>query len=67
MKKLFLKAVLLGWLAMGLLTQSVSGQSDPTGKRRVTSTYAITNATVITAPGQTGTKATVLFKDGVIL
>lgn len=67
MKQLFLKAGLLGWLAMGLLTQSVSGQSDPTGKRRVTSTYAITNATVITAPGQTGTKATVLFKDGVIL
>lgn len=67
MKKLFLKAGLLGWLAMGLLTQSVWGQSDPTGKRRVTSTYAITNATVITAPGQTGTKATVLFKDGVIL
>ncbi len=67
MKKLFLKAAMLGWLAMGLLTQSVWGQSDPTGKRRVTSTFAITNATVITGPGQTGTKATVLFKDGVIL
>lgn len=52
---------------MGILMQSAWGQSDPTGKRRVTSTFAITNATVITAPGQTGTKATVLFKDGVIL
>lgn len=67
MKKLFLKAGLLGWLAMGLLSQSVWGQSDPTGKRRVTSTFAITNATVISAPGQAGTKATILFKDGVIL
>lgn len=67
MKKIFLKAGLLGWLAMGILMQSAWGQSDPTGKRRVTSTFAITNATVITAPGQTGTKATVLFKDGVIL
>jgi imidazolonepropionase-like amidohydrolase len=67
MKKLFLKAALLGWLAMGILTQSVWGQSDPTGKRRVTSTFAITNATVITSPGQAGNKATVLFKDGVIL
>lgn len=66
MKKIFLKAGLLGWLAIGLLTQSW-GQSDPSGKRRVTSTFAITNATVIPAPGQAGTKATVLFKDGVIL
>ena len=67
MKKLFLKAGMLGCLAMGILTQTVWGQSDPTGKRRVTSTYAITNATVITTPGQAGTKATVVFKDGVIL
>ncbi|MBS4072122.1 MAG: amidohydrolase family protein [Algoriphagus sp.] len=54
-------------MVMGILSQTVWGQSDPTGKRRVTSTYAITNATVITAPGQAGTKATVIFKDGVIL
>jgi len=67
MKKLFLKASMLGCLVMGILSQTVWGQSDPTGKRRVTSTYAITNATVITAPGQAGTKATVIFKDGVIL
>ncbi|MFC5190637.1 amidohydrolase family protein [Algoriphagus aquatilis] len=67
MKKLFLKASMLGCLVMGILSQTVWGQSDPTGKRRVTSTYAITNATVISAPGQAGTKATVIFKDGVIL
>lgn len=67
MKKLFLKAGMLGCLAIGIFSQTALGQSDPTGKRRITSTYAITNATVIAAPGQTGTKATVLFKDGVIL
>lgn len=67
MRKLFLKSSLLGGLAMVFLTQSVLAQSDPTGKRKVTTTFAITNATVTTAPGQAGTKATVLFKDGVIL
>jgi imidazolonepropionase-like amidohydrolase len=67
MKKLFLKATVLGWLATGIFTHSAWSQSDPSGKRRVTTTFAITNATVFTAPGQTGTKATVLFKDGVIL
>ncbi|MFL0683304.1 MAG: amidohydrolase family protein [Algoriphagus aquaeductus] len=67
MKKQFLKAGWLGLLAAGILTHAAWGQSDPTGKRRVTSTYAITNATVITSPGQPGSKATVVFKDGVIL
>ncbi|MBC6369135.1 amidohydrolase family protein [Algoriphagus sp. AK58] len=66
MKKQFLKAGLLGLLVAGFLTQTTWAQSDPTGKRRVTSTYAITNATVFTSPGQAGTKATVVFKDGVI-
>jgi imidazolonepropionase-like amidohydrolase len=67
MKKQFLKAGVLGLLLAGLLTQNTWGQSDPTGQRRVTSTYAITNATVFASPGQQGTKATVLFRDGVIL
>jgi imidazolonepropionase-like amidohydrolase len=42
-------------------------QSDPTGKKRVTDTYAITNATVFTAPGKAAVKATVLIKDGIIM
>lgn len=67
MKKQFLKAGMLAVLVAGCLTHSVSAQSDPTGKRRVTTTYAITNATVIKAPGDPGSKATILIKDGVIL
>lgn len=67
MKKQFLKAGMLAVLVAGCLTQSVSAQSDPTGKRRVTTTYAITNATVIKSPGDPGSKATILIKDGIIL
>ncbi|MDF2157806.1 amidohydrolase family protein [Algoriphagus sp. CAU 1675] len=67
MKKTFLKASVLGLLITGLISvQSLFAQSDPTGKKPVTSTYAITNATVFTVPGSPGTKATVLIKDGVI-
>lgn len=40
-------------------------QSDPKGQKRVTSTYAITNATVFTSPGS-AVQATVLIKDGLI-
>lgn len=67
MKKQFLKAGMLGLLMAGFLSQTGWAQSDPTGKRRISSTYAITNATIFAAPGQQGTKATVLFRDGVIL
>ncbi|GMQ28416.1 amidohydrolase family protein [Algoriphagus confluentis] len=67
MKKSFLKAGLLGLLVAGFFIQSANAQSDPTGKRRVTGTYAITNATLFPSPGQPGTKSTVLFKDGIIL
>ena len=56
MKKRFLIASLLGLMVTGILIQSASAQSDPTGKRRVTGTYAITNATLFAAPGQPGTK-----------
>lgn len=67
MKKTLLKACVLGLMVTGWIsTGSLFAQSDPSGKKRVTSTYAITNATVITAPGKAGTKATVLIKDGVI-
>lgn len=52
-----------GWLS----TTEVYSQSDPSGKKRITDTYAITNATVFTAPGQSGVKTTVLIKDGLIL
>ncbi len=41
-------------------------QSDPTGERRVTGTYAIKNATVTTKPGNTLTGATIIIKDGII-
>ncbi len=67
MNKQFLKATILGLLVAGWLSQPALGQSDPTGKRRVTSTYAITNATVFKAPGDPGSKSTILIKDGVIL
>mgnify|MGYP005749481097 CR=1 FL=1 len=67
MKKHFLKASLLGLLIAGFISHASWGQSDPTGKRRVTGTYAITNATLFSAPGQAGVKGTVLIKDGVIL
>jgi len=67
MNKQFLMAGMLGLLVAGWLSQAAMAQSDPTGKRRVTSTYAITNATVFKAPGDPGSKATILIKDGVIL
>ncbi|MDP4656033.1 MAG: amidohydrolase family protein [Algoriphagus sp.] len=67
MNKQFLKAGMLGLLVAGWLSQSVWAQSDPTGKRRVTSTYAITNATVFKSPSDPGSKATILIKDGIIV
>lgn len=67
MKKLFLKAGIVGMLMSGFISTAVWSQSDPTGKRRVSDTYAITNATIFAAPGQQGTKSTVLFREGVIL
>lgn len=40
-------------------------QSDPTGEKRVTGTYAIINASVFTSPGSS-TKATVILRNGLI-
>ncbi|AGA79828.1 amidohydrolase, imidazolonepropionase [Echinicola vietnamensis DSM 17526] len=42
------------------------GQSDQTGQRRVTGTYVITNATVITQPGKWLTSTSIVIKDGLI-
>jgi hypothetical protein len=67
MKKQFLKAGIVGLLLSGFLSSTVWSQSDPTGKRRVSDTYAITNATIFAAPGQQGAKGTILFREGVIL
>jgi len=67
MKKELLHAGVFCLLVTGWLPSSVAhAQSDPSGKKRITNTYAITNATVFTAPGQAGMKATVLIKDGLI-
>lgn len=67
MKHQFLKVGIVGLLMSGILSQPGWSQSDPTGKRRVTETYAITNATIFASPGQQGTKGSILFRDGVIL
>lgn len=68
MKRTLLKAGVIGLLVSGWVSSNhVLGQSDPSGKKRITDTYAITNATVFTAPGKAGTKATVLIQDGIIL
>lgn len=68
MKKTLLKAGVIGLLVSGWVSSNFAfGQSDPSGKKRITDTYAITNATVFTAPGKAGIKATVLIQDGLIL
>lgn len=51
---------------LGLSTTGLLAQSDPTGERRVTGTYAITNATVIATPGSAASKATIIIKNGLI-
>src|SRR5690554_4620827 len=59
----FLSVAMAGVLS--LFSSSLLAQSDPTGGRRVTGTYAITNATVVAAPGSTR-KATIIVKNGLI-
>lgn len=63
-KQKTLRSVLL--LLLSVCTLQLAAQSDPTGKSAVTRTFAITNATVIPAPGQEITGATVVIKDGLI-
>ncbi|TVP53255.1 MAG: amidohydrolase, partial [Mongoliibacter sp.] len=45
---------------------TVMAQSDPTGERRITGTYAIKNASITTSAGTTVENATILIKDGLI-
>ncbi|WP_225587031.1 amidohydrolase family protein [Algoriphagus sp. Y33] len=67
MKKQLLYAGVFCMLVTGFLSSTMAhAQSDPSGKKRITDTYAITNATVFTAAGEKGTKATVLIKNGLI-
>ena len=67
MKKELLRAGVFCLLVAGWFSSTLAyAQSDPSGKKRITATYAITNATVFTAPGKSGMKATVLIKDGLI-
>src|SRR5690554_5194658 len=47
------------------LSFTALAQSDPTGTKRVTDTYAITGATVFSAPGISG-RATIIIKNGLI-
>ncbi|MCH7401193.1 amidohydrolase family protein [Belliella kenyensis] len=49
-----------------ILSLKTHAQSDPSGTRRVSSSYAITNATITTSPGKTIQGATILFKDGLV-
>ena len=41
-------------------------QSDPTGESAVTQTFAITNATIVPAPGQEMKESTIVIKNGLI-
>ena len=58
-----IRAVFLLLLTVG--TVSLQAQSDPTGESAVTRTFAITNATVVQAPGKE-MKGTVVIKNGLI-
>ena len=51
---------------LSLLSCTVLAQSDPTGQRRVTGTYAITNATVVAAPGSAASRITIIVRNGLI-
>ncbi|HAH52618.1 MAG TPA: amidohydrolase, partial [Balneola sp.] len=45
---------------------SLHAQSDPTGESPATRTFAITNATIIQAPGKMMEEATIVITDGLI-
>ena len=48
------------------LASSLHAQSDPTGESPATRTFAITNATIIQAPGKMMEEATIVITDGLI-
>lgn len=65
----FYKQTFLSFTVAGVFSFFSYGtfaQSDPTGERRVTGTYAITNATVLAAPGAAARTATIIVKNGLI-
>ncbi|MDN3204556.1 amidohydrolase family protein [Algoriphagus sediminis] len=67
MKKTLLRlGVLALSFSVGFGAINAMAQSDPTGKRRITDSYAIKDAMVITAPGQEARTATILMNNGVI-
>lgn len=67
MRKTLLRAGVFCLMVSGWISSlEVNAQSDPTGKRPVTDTYAITNATVFTSPGASGEKGDILIKNGLI-
>ncbi|MEO9886726.1 MAG: amidohydrolase family protein [Balneola sp.] len=62
-KSLFRLLLILPMLGIAM---AANGQSDPTGKSEATRTYAITNATIVQAPGKIMEEGTIVIKDGLI-
>ncbi|MFN1836022.1 amidohydrolase family protein [Balneola sp. MJW-20] len=57
---------LLALLPLLCISLGLSAQSDPSGESPATRTYAITNATIVQAAGDTLMNATIVFKNGLI-
>lgn len=49
-----------------VLSANANAQSDPTGESPATRTYAITNATIVQAPGKVLEEATIVISEGLI-
>jgi len=64
-KRLKILLIVLIWPGL-LFCHSAIAQSDNSGQRRVTGTYAITNATIITMPGSILPNATIIVRNGLI-
>lgn len=64
LRKTIFRLVLL--LPILFHTIGVNAQSDPTGKSAATRTYAITNATIVQAPGKVMEASTIIIKNGLI-
>ncbi len=64
LRKLTFRLLLL--LAFLMVSYNSQAQSDPTGTSAVTSTYAITNATIIPSPGVKIEGGTIIISDGLI-
>lgn len=67
MRKSIRRIHLLGAVVIGFFLVGQShAQSDPTGKKAITQTFAITNATIYTDPDASGEKSTLLIKNGIL-